>query len=58
MESEPTQGQETHLDRIEKLLVSIDEKLDNIIQADLEKAVLDVIHKLEVSRSRLSYGIL
>ena len=56
MESEPTQGQETHLDRIEKLLISIDEKLDNIIQADLEKAVLDVIHKLEVSQSRIRYS--
>jgi hypothetical protein len=47
--------EETHLDRIEKLLISIDAKLGRTTQTDIEKAVLDVLHKLMVSLCRTCY---
>jgi hypothetical protein len=48
-------AEETHLDRIEKLLISIDTKLGRTPQTDIEKAVLDVLHKLKVSQCRTCY---
>jgi hypothetical protein len=47
--------EETHLDRLEKLLISIDAKLGRTTQTDIEKAVLDVLHKLKVSLCRTCY---
>jgi len=48
-------AEEIPLDRIEKLLISIDAKLGRTPQTDIEEAVLDVIHKLKVSQCRTCY---
>jgi hypothetical protein len=48
-------AEETHLDRIEKLLISIDGKIGRTTQTDIEEAVLDVLRKFEVSQCRTCY---
>jgi len=48
-------AEETHLDRIEKLLISIDTKLGCTPQTDIEEAVLGVVHQLKVSQCRTCY---